>query len=358
MTGTRVGVVYGGPSAEHEISVRSADVVSEALAAAGCDVLLAHLRRDGAWALARVTEAEPPGRAAARLAAAPSGIAVGDAIARLLADLDVVFPTMHGTLGEDGALQGFLSVLGIPCVGPELAASALAMDKARAKSVLSATTTLRMPRGVVVRRHDPAEAVAAARARACALPLPVIVKPNDAGSSVGLTRVERPEQFAEAFARANEVEGTSGVLFEELIAGDEVTCAVYGNPETGVVALPPILIRPHDGRLFDYETKYTPGLADEICPAPLAQAALAQIRAAAIDAYLALGCRGFARVDFILRDDVPWFLELNTLPGLTRESLVPKAALAAGFTLPGFFRAMVDLALAIPRAQARVAGRS
>jgi D-alanine-D-alanine ligase len=97
--------------------------------------------------------------------------------------------------------------------------------------------------------------------------------------------------------------------------------------------------------MFDYEAKYTPGLSDEICPAPLPRAALARIRDSAIAAYVALGCRGFARVDFILNDGVPWFLELNTLPGITKESLLPKAAVAAGWTLPDFFRRLVELAL-------------
>jgi D-alanine-D-alanine ligase len=355
MAGIRVGVFFGGPSAEHEISIRSADCVAEALHAAGCELLLIHMRRDGTWALARPRSAAESAGAATRLAAQPLGLALDEALRQLRAEIDVAFPIVHGTLGEDGSLQGFLRVLGIPWTGPGVLASALSMDKGRAKAVLSASTALRMPMGAVVRATDPASERDAALAKARQLAFPVIVKPVDAGSSVGLSRVEAPADLDDAIARALEVEGVTGALIEETVAGDEVTCAVFGNPERGVETLPPILIRPRDGRMFDYEAKYTSGLTDEICPAPLPAAQLGRIREAAATAYVALGCRGFARVDFILRDGVPWFLELNTLPGVTRESLLPKAAVAAGWTLPAFFRRIVELALESPVERVRTA---
>jgi D-alanine-D-alanine ligase len=358
MAGIRVGVFFGGPSAEHEISIRSADTVVESLHAAGCAPLLVHVRRDGAWAFARPASAREAEGAASRLAATGSGLPLDAAIGRLRSEVDVAFPIIHGTLGEDGSLQGFLRVLGIPFTGPDVLASALAMDKARAKAVLSTTTELKIPLGVAIRTNDPPVQRAAALARARRLVFPLIVKPVDAGSSVGLARVERPELLDAAIARAAEVEGVTGALVEEIVPGEEVTCAVFGNPETGLEALPPILIRPHDGRMFDYEAKYTPGASDELCPAPLPRPALERIRNAATTAYLALGCRGFARVDFILNDGAPWFLELNTLPGVTRESLLPKAAVAAGWTLPDFFKRLVELALATPRGRAKSAATS
>jgi D-alanine-D-alanine ligase len=345
MAGIRVGVIFGGPSAEHEISIRSADTVVESLHAAGCAPLPVHLRSDGTWSFAKPSSRAEAEGAATRLAANGSGVALDAAIERLRREVDVVFPIIHGTLGEDGTLQGFLRVLGLPFTGPALLASAVAMDKARAKALIGAVTGVRMPMGAAIRNDDPPAVRAAALAKARRLVFPVIVKPVDAGSSVGLSRVERPEQLDGAIARALAVEGVTGALVEEVVRGEEVTCALYGNPETGIEALPPILIRPHGGRMFDYEAKYTPGLSDEICPAPLPRAALARIRDSAIAAYVALGCRGFARVDFILNDGVPWFLELNTLPGITKESLLPKAAVAAGWTLPDFFRRLVELAL-------------
>ena len=355
MAGIRVGVLFGGPSAEHEISIKSADTVVEALHAAGCDPLLVHLRTDGEWAFARpAARAEAEG-AATRLAASGTGVALDAAIDRLRREADVVFPIIHGTLGEDGTLQGFLRVLGLPFTGPDLLASALAMDKARAKALIGATTELRIPMGAALRNDDPPAVRAAALVKARRLVYPVIVKPIDAGSSVGLSRVERPELLEEAVARALAVEGVTGALIEEQVRGEEVTCALFGNPETGIETLPPILIRPQGGRMFDYQAKYTPGLSEEICPAPLPRAALERIRACAVAAYVALGCRGFARVDFILNDGVPWFLELNTLPGVTKESLLPKAAVAAGWSLPDFFKRLVELALAPARAQVKTA---
>jgi D-alanine-D-alanine ligase len=355
MAGIRVGVLFGGPSAEHEISIRSADTVVESLHAAGCAPLLVHVRTDGTWAFARPASRADAEGGATRLAATGTGAALDVAIERLRREVDVVFPIIHGTFGEDGTLQGFLHALGIPFTGPDLLASALAMDKARAKAVIGMTTPIRVPLGVAIRNDHPEPLRAAALARARRLAFPVVVKPIDAGSSVGLTRLEQPDGLEAALARAVAVEGVTGALVEELVRGDEVTCAVFGNPETGIEALPPILIRPHGGRMFDFEAKYTPGLTDEICPAPLPRAALDRVRESAIAAYLALGCRGFARVDFILNDYVPWFLELNTLPGVTKESLLPKAATAAGWTLPDFFRHLVELALAPARERARLA---
>lgn len=351
MAGIRVGVLFGGPSAEHEISIRSADTAVESLHAAGCAPLLVHLRTDGSWSFARPASRADSEGAASRLAASGAGVALDAAIDRLRRDVDVVFPIIHGTLGEDGKLQGFLRVLGLPFTGPDLLASALAMDKARAKALIGATTSVRVPLGAAIRNDDPPAVRAAALAKARRLVFPVIVKPVDAGSSVGLTRVAEPGGLEEAIARALAVEGVTGALVEEIVRGEEVTCGLFGNPETGIEALPPILIRPQGGRMFDYEAKYTPGLTEEICPAPLPPAALGRIRDDAVAAYVALGCRGFARVDFILNDGVPWFLELNTLPGITKESLLPKAAVAAGWTLPDFFRRLVELAL--PAARAR-----
>jgi D-alanine-D-alanine ligase len=358
MAGIRVGVIFGGPSAEHEISIRSADTVVESLHAAGCAPLLVHLRSDGTWAFAQPASRAETAAAASRLAAGGPGVALDAAIARLRRDADVVFPIIHGTLGEDGTLQGFLRVLGLPFTGPDLLASALAMDKARAKALIGATTQIRVPMGAAIRDDDPPAVRAAALAKARRLVYPVIVKPIDAGSSVGLTRVERPEQLEEALARAVAVEGVTGALVEEVVRGEEVTCALFGNPESGIETLPPILIRPQGGRMFDYEAKYTPGLTEELCPAPLPRAALERIRDSAVAAYLALGCRGFARVDFILNDGVPWFLELNTLPGVTKESLLPKAAVAAGWKLPDFFKRLVELALAPAREQVQTAAAS
>ncbi len=349
MAHERVAVFCGGPSAEHDISIRSADSLIEWLSVAELEVLVAYWRWDGAIAFMPIASKAARPDEATRLAAGSSGVTIADAVARLIAAVDVVFPIMHGTLGEDGSIQGFLRVLGKPCVGPGVLASALAMDKARTKAVLKATTSLAMPDGETILHHEWGSSRSRVRARLARLALPLIVKPVDGGSSVGLSRAATVAELPPAIERALAVDGVSGALVEELVAGDEVTCALFGNPETGVVALPPILIRPKHGGLFDYQAKYEPGGSEELCPAPLPPPVLRRIEEAAIVAYHALDCRGFARVDFILRDGVPWFLELNTLPGLTRESLFPKAARAAGHSLPELFGRLVELAIARPQ---------
>jgi D-alanine-D-alanine ligase len=359
MAGARVAVLFGGPSAEHEISIRSADSLASWLVESGLGVLLVHLRRDGAWSFAPLepsADESVRSGAASRLAGAARGIALGDALARLAQEAGVVFPIVHGTLGEDGSLQGFLRVLGLPCAGPGLLASALSMDKARAKAVVAAATGLPLPRGLVISRGE----FARRGASPPPFPGPWIVKPLDAGSSVGLALVEDAARLHDAVASALAVEGVTAALLEEFVDGVEVTCAVVGDPESGLEALPPILIKPAGGGLFDWKAKYTPGGSEEICPAPLPEPTLARIRAAALAAYRALDCRGFGRVDFVLREGEPWFLELNTLPGLTRESLFPKAARAAGHELPKLFRSIVEraAAAAAPRRALQVGAAS
>lgn len=357
MAGTRVAVLFGGPTAEHEISIRSADSLAQWLAEGGCEPWLAHLRRDGRIALqpgATVDAARGDG--ASRLACDPR-VEAGAAcrtFEQIAAGCDALFPVVHGRLGEDGSVQGMCRVLGLACVGSGVLGSALALDKARAKAVLMATTDLRLPKGRVIGRAacgDPAAVAASARA----LAPPLVVKTVDGGSSVGLARVDALEQLAAAVEAASRVDGGSDVLIEELIAGDEVSCAVVGDPVAGYEAFPPILIRPRHGGLFDLEAKYTPGASEELCPAPIPAAACRHVEEAAIAAARALDCAAFGRVDFIVRDGVPWFLELNTLPGLTRESLFPKAARAAGRDLPALFRELVERAAGRRRALAAAA---
>ncbi len=345
MVATRVAVWFGGPSAEHEISIRSADGLIGWLSAGGLAVDAFHWRRDGLVACARLEPGAAREQEASALAAdAAPALPLFAALERLARDCDVGFPIVHGRMGEDGSLQGLLRVIGKPCVGAGVLGSALAMDKQRTKELLMGATTLRLPRGVAFGLHECREGARVVE-RTSHLPTPLIVKPVDGGSSFGLACVDARCELPAAVARAAQVEGASGVLVEERIEGDEVTCALIGDAEIGIEAFPPILIRPRHGGMFDLEAKYTPGASDEICPAPLPPAALRRIEAAATEAYRALGASGFARADFILRDGVPWFLELNTLPGLTRESLFPKAALAAGYQLPALFRQLVERAL-------------
>ena len=170
------------------------------------------------------------------------------------------------------------------------------------------------------------------------LPFPLFVKPNLGGSSLGMSLVHRPEQLPQAletaFAECREV------LVEPAVAGPEVTCAVLGDE-----ALPPILIKPATGEFFDYESKYTPDAAEEICPAPLPEAVLDAVRRAALAAHRALGLTGYSRADFMLDGERPLLLEVNTLPGMTPTSLLPRAARVAGLDFDALIDRLIRLGL-------------
>jgi D-alanine-D-alanine ligase len=282
----RVAVLMGGTSSEREVSLNSGQNVLDGL------------RR-------RRVQAEPV-----------------DGIAALVAALvekrfDRVFNILHGQRGggEDGVVQGLLEAFGIPYTGSDVLGSALSMDKVRTKQVWMAMD-LPTPRYV---RLGPADDVAAA---ARSIGLPVVVKPSNEGSSVGVSRVKTEAQLADAIALARRYPGE--LLMETLIEGDEYTVAVLGD-ET----LPSIRIVPA-GEYYDYHAKYIAETTQYICPG-LEGEAEAEIGRLALEAFRAAGCRGWGRVD-VMRDENGrnFLLEINTSPGMTSHSLVPKAARAVG----------------------------
>ncbi len=346
-----VAVLFGGPSAEHEISVQSAATVIRCLAKGKYRVHPVRLERHGSWSVA--TPCKDLGDARF---GDPCSVFQGLAH---LQQVDVVFPCVHGELGEDGKIQGMLDVLRIPYVGSGVRASSVSMDKEKSKALVQAVSIRVLPSLTVDRFRWQKDRQAVLEELGC-LSLPRIVKPLDAGSSVGLTRVDRPDQFEAAVEAGLSVEECSAVVAEQFLAGEEMTCVVIGGGDHDVVALPPIGIRVPGGGLFDYRAKYTPGGAEEICPAPQPAELQEAVKAAACTIYRLLGCRGLARVDFLIDDETPVFLECNTLPGMTDGSLAPKAVLAAGMTLEGFADRLVReaLPLAGPRARTRAGSGS
>nr|WP_277612827.1 D-alanine--D-alanine ligase [Alkalisalibacterium limincola] len=282
----RVAVLMGGTSAERDVSLNSGRGVLAALRARGIDAQAV----DGVPAL---VEAIREGR------------------------VDRVFNVLHGSHGggEDGVLQGLLEALGVPCTGSGVLGSALSMDKIRSKQVWQA---IGLPTPGYV-RLQPGDDIHDAAKR---LGLPVIVKPACEGSSVGITRVLRPADLEDAVALGRRYPGE--LLMEQLIEGGEFTVGVVGD-----VALPSIEIRPKKG-WYDYEAKYTPGNTEYLCPG-LDGEAEQGMRDLALEAFRALDCSGWGRVDF-MRDGQGrnWLLEVNTAPGMTATSLVPKAAAAMG----------------------------
>jgi len=244
-------------------------------------------------------------------------------------DADVIFIALHGGQGEDGTVQAVLDVIGVPYTGSGHLASALAMDKDLSKRIVR-DHGLSVPAWVM----GPATADYVKRT----VGYPCIVKPSKQGSSVGLTLVRRGSDLARAVALAERYDDE--VMIEQFVGGTELTVGILGDE-----ALPVIEIRPQH-ELFDYECKYQPGMSEEICPAPIDPALAAKTQDAAQRAHRALKLSGYSRVDFRVGGDGDiFFLEANTLPGVTAQSLIPKAARAAGMSFPSFAETVCRLAL-------------
>jgi D-alanine-D-alanine ligase len=263
-------------------------------------------------------------------------------IAKLVKDapeIDVVFPALHGLYGEDGSVQGFLTLLGLPFVGSGILSSALAMDKGATKDIYRSLGLPVAPDTILFADKDIDQEIA----RIIDYPgLPLVIKPIDQGSSVGLSMAKASSDLKASLREA--FKSSKAVLAEKYLDGREFTVAVLGN--NAPYALPPVEIIPGEGHgFFDYSAKYEPGESQEICPADLSCAETNKIKSLGLKAHLALRCRGLSRTDFIYSSGVFYLLETNTLPGLTSQSLIPKAAREYGLSFPALLDLLVDLAL-------------
>ncbi len=360
----RVGVLMGGASSEREISLASGKMIADNLPKDRYEVVMldtlalmarnpklpAHLRSRaraliaGGAAVEELSDDEKalPDSFQDHIRQAGAAVAPAtDALAMHQGEspIDVAFLALHGPYGEDGTLQGMLDLIGLPYVGSGCLASALAMDKVVAKKVFAADG-IPAPRGVVLERADFRENPAAGCAAAAGF-LPAVVKPSRQGSSIGMAMVTRGEDLEAAIATAFQYDDK--VLVEERVRGTEITVGVIGNRD--LEALPVVEIVPKRD-FFDFQAKYDPDLSDEICPARLPAAVAAEAQALALRAHRSLGCRGVSRVDMIVSESRGIVvLEVNTMPGMTMSSLLPKAAKAAGFSFPDLLDKLVQLAL-------------
>lgn len=281
----RVAVIMGGTSSEREVSLRSGAAVVEGLKEAGLDAVPVVLNED-------------------RIDGLPEGV-------------EAVFLALHGGYGENGGAQADLDRLGVPYTGPGAAASRITIDKVQTKRILDAAGVPTAPYEVLPRGVESTR-----------LPLPVVVKPPRDGSSVGVSKVSRPEQWADALKLARDADPFGEVLVEAYIPGREWTVGVIGSE-----ALPVVEILAPDG-WYGFTEKYTKGLTRYVFPdseddAPL----VARCRQLALKAFEAVGCRGVSRVDFrVAPDGSPYVLEINTIPGFTATSLLPKAAAKSGLS--------------------------
>ena len=283
----------GGPSDEREVSLNTGTAILSALKEKGYNVVGIDLE---------------PTRFVEQLSEA---------------GIEVVFNAIHGRYGEDGVLQGALELLGIPYTGSGLLSSAMAMDKGISKRIFL-SADIPTPRSRLFTKADrKLDLVATILAD---FNIPVVVKSSAQGSSIGVIIVEDSADLSEAINQAFEY--SDNILVEEFIDGRELTVAVWGNEE--LEAFPIIEIVPYSGR-YDYQSKYTKGATEYIVPARLPDDTTNIVQKLAVEAFAKLGCRGIARVDIMLdKDSNPYVLEVNTIPGMTATSLVPKAAAAVG----------------------------
>lgn len=365
MTGgrrVRVGVVFGGRSGEHDVSLRSAQTVMAALGAAGHEVVPIGVTRQGAW----LTSGDPMGELQAQspLFALQSGDrsrgAVLDEVEALslrardaaaiavipgngwAGSIDVVFPVLHGPMGEDGTVQGLFELAGLPYVGAGVMASAVAMDKSIAKQVLAQAGLPQTPWLTVLRKEWARfpETVTADVERE--LGYPCFVKPANLGSSVGVTKVRDAGELPAAMAEAGRHDRK--ILIEQGVDARELEVSVLGNDEP-IASVVGEVVPGHE--FYDYEDKYVDDASQLLIPAPIPAEVSEEVRGLAMRAFRVLDCAGMARVDFFLERQTHRVLlnEVNTIPGFTAISMYPKLWEATGVGLPELVQRLIDLAI-------------
>lgn len=344
MAKIRVGIVYGGRSVEHEVSINSATSILQALDPARYDVSLIAISHDGRWHIGgpKMLPAAVVKAPEVTLPAVPGKrTLVSSADGKPAAQLDVIVPIVHGTGGEDGCMQGFLELAGVPYVGSGVLGSAIQMDKDVSKRLLRAAGIPVVP-WVTVRKHQLAAESAVIEHILSEIGLPCFVKPANTGSSVGISKVKTRTELAPALREAMRYD--EKVLVEQAVDAREVEIAVLGNerPEASV----PGEIVPH-AEWYDYEAKYVDDRTELIVPAKVSDAVTAELQRLAALAFTTLEGAGLARVDFFLERGTNriWLNELNSLPGFTEVSMYPRLWQASGVSYPALLDRLIELAL-------------
>lgn len=338
----RVLVLMGGKSSEHDVSVSSGSEIVRNLDPKKYNIIPVVISRDGSkWMLTdrksllklqnTVSKKETEKEIVLHNSKQIDGIGNSS-----IKSVDVVFIAMHGPFGEDGTIQGMLELMDLKYTGSGVLASAIGMDKIMFRKLMKQEGVL-VPKYAVVRNGDNFGNVYKILKK-----FPYFVKPHDQGSSVGASIVHRQADLGKAIKLAHKY--SDQVLVDMYVKGIEVTCGVLGNDAP--YALPVVEIVPKN-KFFDYESKYSESGAEEIVPARISKKMTAKVQNIAIQVFKAIGARGFARVDFILKDGkTPIVLEINTIPGLTSMSLLPKEAKAAGISYKKLISNIISYATA------------
>jgi D-alanine-D-alanine ligase len=329
----------GGRSSEHDISLASANSVIETLRDR-YDTVSVEIDREGRWAL---PAAVPPALGASERSRKPVEtlpVPAESSVPATLADVDVVFPVLHGPFGEDGTVQGLLELAGVPYVGAGVLASALCMDKDVFKAVLR-DRGIPVTQSVTLRDGDPVEHP---------FSYPVFVKPARLGSSVGISKVHDEDELGAALELA--FRHDEKVLIEEFVDGLEVECGVLGNRDP-IASLPGQIVV--HAEWYDFSAKYDEGGMELIVPPPLPEETVELVRRLAVEAFVAGECEGMARVDFFVRGDEVLVNELNTIPGFTSTSVYAKLFAESGIPYSELLDRLIALALERHERQRRYA---
>lgn len=316
-------VLMGGPSAEHDVSLHTGEQILNALSAKRYITAPVIITKKGEWIM-------PP---SGRQYSAKKIIPQAHALTALAESADIVFIALHGTFGEDGTIQSLLGGFGIPYTGSGMLASALGMDKTQSSRIFR-DAGMNVPAFRVISTHkagyiNKKQIVDIIRE----FGMPLVVKPSDQGSSVGVSIVQQAKDIPAAIATAKKY--SSNIIIQKFIKGREITCAVLDRTKKGKLstfALPPIEIVPRLGAFYDYKSKYAKAGSDHLIPPPnMSAETIKTIQDTACHAHTIIGCSGMSRSDFILdNDNKLHILEINTIPGMTATSLLPQAASAKG----------------------------
>lgn len=351
MTKKKVGVVFGGKSAEHEVSLQSAKNIVDAIDKDKYEVMLIGIDKEGKWHLndqsSYLLNAENPMLIQLNKSNEHVAIVPGDEDNQLihasksmpLGQLDVIFPIVHGTLGEDGSLQGLFRTANLPYVGSNVLGSSVCMDKDIAKRLLNAAD-IKVAKGLVYKRSKKNEIDYNKAVEA--LGTPMFIKPANQGSSVGVSKVHTEDEFMQGIESAFEYDHK--IIIEESIDGREIECSVLGNNEPKASLLGEIL---PNTEFYSYESKYIDEKGAELAiPADLTDEETKRMQAVAVKAFETLECGGLARVDFFLTKDGEIYVnEVNTLPGFTKISMYPKLWEISGISYPELINQLIELAI-------------
>ncbi len=340
----KLGIVFGGRSNEHEVSLKSAKQVIDAINKERYKISPIAITKKGVWLFEdsglkyldfNLAKAQKEG-----------GVEVdadflsekNDDVFELLKKLDLILPILHGPYGEDGRLQGMLDMLSVPYVFSGALASALAMNKQKTK-IIAKKCGLKVAKEIIIeknKKYKPDKIIEK-------INFPIVIKPIELGSSVGIDIVKNKQELEQGIERA--LSYGEKVMLEQYIKGRELTVGVMG--EKTPKALPVIEIIPKLSNFFDYKAKYQVGGSQEICPADIPEEIRKKVQKNAVKIFKALDCRDLARADFIWKNDSKeiYFLEINTIPGMTGTSLAPQAAKASGMDFSQFLDKLIIGAL-------------